>query len=69
MDDEPMLKNRKMTREQMFEAQRVAEEQEKEKMKQIMISICTFLEEKYTEEIKNVTLARDPNLHYDINFE
>ena len=47
MEDEPMLKNRKMTREQIFEAQRMAEEQEKEKMKQIMISICTFLEEKY----------------------
>ena len=53
----------------MFEAERAAEENEKEKMKQIMISICTFLEAKYLDEIKTVTMARDPNLHYDITFE
>jgi hypothetical protein len=62
-------KGRKLTWEQMFEAERAAEENEKEKMKQIMISICTFLEAKYLDEIKTVTMARDPNLHYDITFE
>ena len=53
----------------MIEAERLIEEQEKEQMRQIMISICTFLEEKYLEEIKNVCLARDENFHYDIKFE
>jgi len=38
-------------------------------MKKIMISICTFLEDKYKDTITKMTLERDPNLHYDINID
>ena len=46
-----------------------AEVEEKNKLKNIMIAICSFLEEKYSEEVHKLTLERDPNLHYDIDLD
>ena len=34
-----------------------------------MISICTFLEEKYCDLIKKIVLEREENLHYDANID
>ena len=43
--------------------------QEKNKLKNIMIAICSFLEEKYQKRVHELTMERDPNLHYDIELE
>lgn len=45
------------------------EEEEKEKLKGIMIGICSFLESEYRDLVYKITLERDPNLHYDIDLE
>lgn len=45
------------------------EEEEKEKLKSIMIGICSFLEQEYREIVYKITLERDVNLHYDIDLE
>lgn len=34
-----------------------------------MIKICSYLEDKYIEEMKKIIMDRDPNLHYDIDLE
>ena len=45
------------------------EEEEKEKLKGIMIGICSFLEAEYRNLVYKITLERDANLHYDIDLE
>jgi hypothetical protein len=38
-------------------------------MKEIMIKICGYMEEKYMDEITKIIYEKDPQLHYDINLE
>ena len=47
--------------------QRMQEEQDR--LKQLMITICTYLEEKYQEQVKKIVMERDPELHYDVNVD
>jgi hypothetical protein len=54
------------TREERLRRELDAEENERTKLKTIMIGICTFLESKYMETIHKISLERDPNLYYDI---
>jgi hypothetical protein len=46
-----------------------AEEEEKERLKGLMIGICSFLESTYKEEIYKITLERDQTLHYDVELD
>ena len=39
------------------------------RMKELMIKICSYLEERYLEDMKKVIMDRDPNLHYDVDLE
>lgn len=59
----------KKSRAQLQEILIRQEEEEKEKLKGIMISICSFLESEYRDFIYKITLERDPNLHYDIDLD
>lgn len=45
------------------------EEDERLRMKELMIKICSYLEERYMEDMKKIIMERDPNLHYDIDLE
>ena len=58
-----------MSRAQLETALLEQEEEEKEKLKAIMIGICSFLEAEYHEIVYKITLERDPMLHYDIDLD
>jgi hypothetical protein len=60
--------NQKSQRDIQEEIMR-AEEEEKERLKGLMIGICSFLESTYKEEIYKITLERDQTLHYDVELE
>lgn len=45
------------------------EEEEHMRMKELMIKICSYLEEKYLDDMKKIITEKDPNLHYDIDLE
>ena len=34
-----------------------------------MIAVCTFIEQKYTEAIKKITLEQNKNVYYDLNLD
>jgi hypothetical protein len=38
-------------------------------MKDLMIKICSYLEFRYLDNMKNVIMEREPNLHYDVDLE
>ena len=53
----------------MIEEERQEIEMAQMRLKQTMIALCTFLEDKYLEQVKEIVMERDPNLHYDIEID
>jgi len=45
------------------------QEEEKERMKQLMVKICQHLEIKHKIELEAIIYAQDSNIHYEIDVE
>lgn len=69
ISERPNRPTNRHSREEMQEQIIQREEEERRRMKELMIRICSYLEDRYLESIKKIILEREPNLHYDIDLE
>jgi len=58
-----------MSREEREQFMLQRQQEEKMRMKEVMIRICTYLEDRYLKEVTAVCDETDDSLHYDIQLE
>ena len=44
-------------------------QEDQDRLKQLMITICSYLEDKYQDTVKKIVMERDPQLHYDVDVD
>ena len=63
------LKKNHISRDEALRQQEQEQEAEREKLKRIMIAICTFIEERYSEQVTKILLERAVEGHYDLHLD